>query len=109
MPEVVKAVRDSGLKVPVFFDGGVRKGSDVLKALALGADVVLVGRPILYGLACDGQNGVEKVLRILNDELKESMLQTGCMSIAEAKNPNLICGDGDSLFSTNFGMPRPKL
>ena len=70
LPEVVRAVRDSGKKVPVFFDGGVRKGEDVLKAIALGADAVMVGRPILYGLAYDGQAGVEKVLNILNEELK---------------------------------------
>ena len=53
LPEVVRAVKDSGRKVPIFFDGGVRKGSDVLKALALGADLVMVGRPALHGLACD--------------------------------------------------------
>ena len=62
LPEVVRAVKDSGKKVPVFFDGGIRKGEDVLKAIALGADAVMVGRPILYGLAYDGQAGVEKVL-----------------------------------------------
>ena len=110
LPEVVRAVRDSGRKVPIFFDGGVRKGSDVLKALALGADVVMIGRPVLYGLACDGQNGIEKVLSILNDELKEAMLHTGCMNISDAKNNSkLIYGDGDSLFTNSFGMRQPKL
>ena len=110
LPEVVRAVRDSGRKVPIFFDGGVRRGTDVLKALALGADIVMIGRPILHGLACDGQNGVERVLNILNDELKEAMLHTGCMNIAQAKsNPKLICGDGESLFSNSFGMRLPKL
>ena len=48
--------------MPVIFDGGVRRGSDVLKAMALGADLVLIGRPILWGLSCGGQKGVEKVL-----------------------------------------------
>ena len=88
----------------------MRKGSDVLKALAIGADLVLLGRPILYGLACDGQNGVERVLEIMNEELKEAMLHTGCMSLKDAKlNPSLIYGDGESLFTNSFGMVRPKL
>ena len=48
------------------FDGGVRSGSDIFKAIAIGADIVLAGRPILYGLSNDGQIGVEKVLKTLN-------------------------------------------
>lgn len=68
--------------MPVIFDGGVRTGEDVLKALVLGADIVMIGRPVLWGLACDGQAGVERVLQILNAELKEAMLTTGCMNIA---------------------------
>lgn len=82
LPEIVKAVKDSGKKVPIFFDGGVRRGSDILKALALGADNVFIGRALLWGLAADGQKGVEDVVRILNEELKEAMLATGCMNIA---------------------------
>lgn len=54
LPEVVCAVKDLKIKIPIFFDGGVRKGSDVLKALALGADCVFLGRAVLWGLACDG-------------------------------------------------------
>ena len=54
LAEVVKAVKDSGKKVPVFFDGGVRRGSDILKALAIGADLVFIGRPVLWGLATNG-------------------------------------------------------
>jgi (S)-2-hydroxy-acid oxidase len=61
-------------KVPVWFDGGIRHGSDVLKAIALGADLVWIGRPVLWALACEGQTGVENVIRILNEELKEAML-----------------------------------
>jgi (S)-2-hydroxy-acid oxidase len=79
LEEVVEAVK--GRKVEIFFDGGIRRGSDVLKALALGANAVFVGRPILWGLAVGGQKGVERVLSILNDELKQSMIYTGCMNI----------------------------
>lgn len=81
----MRAVKDLKSNVPIFFDGGVRKGSDVLKAIALGADCVFIGRPVLWGLACDGQAGVEKVINILNNELKQSMLVTGCMSISDVK------------------------
>jgi (S)-2-hydroxy-acid oxidase len=68
LEECVEAVRGSGMEV--YFDGGVRRGTDVFKALALGANCVFIGRPVLYGLAVNGQAGVEKVLTILNDELK---------------------------------------
>lgn len=99
LPEIVKAVKESNSSIPVYFDGGVRRGADVLKAIALGADCVYVGRPILYGLATDGQAGVEKVLQILNQELKDAMLATGCMNVAQAKgNKNLILDRGEYLF-----------
>ena len=64
-------------KVPVFLDGGVRLGSDVFKALAIGATAVFIGRPVLWGLAYDGQAGVEKVLEILRDEFVRTMRLTG--------------------------------
>lgn len=75
---IVKAVKG---KVPVFLDGGIRKGTDVFKALALGAKAVFVGRPILWGLSCEGQKGVERALEILRDELKETMILAGCKSL----------------------------
>ena len=67
----------------IFFDGGVSRGTDVLKALALGANAVFVGRAALWGLSVEGQEGVEHVLRILNDELKRAMILTGCLSIKD--------------------------
>lgn len=58
-------------------DGGVRQGVDVLKALALGARAVFIGRPVLWGLASNGQEGVERVLEILRDEFTTAMMLSG--------------------------------
>ncbi|MGG2461318.1 alpha-hydroxy acid oxidase [Streptomyces sp. RGM 3693] len=74
LPEVVAAAGD---RCDVLVDGGVRRGTDVLKALALGARAVLVGRPVLWGLAVDGESGVERVLSTLRAELEEAMALTG--------------------------------
>jgi 4-hydroxymandelate oxidase len=79
LPEIVEAV--SG-KLPILLDGGVRRGTDVLKALALGASAVLVGRPSLYGLATDGARGVASVLNILRNELEMAMALVGRPTIA---------------------------
>jgi 4-hydroxymandelate oxidase len=75
LPDVVAAV---GSRVDVYVDGGVRKGTDVLKALALGARAVFVGRPALWGLAAAGADGVEAVLRRLTSELELAMRLAGC-------------------------------
>ncbi|XP_051723043.1 hydroxyacid oxidase 1 isoform X2 [Ctenopharyngodon idella] len=80
LPEVVEAV---GGKVEVFMDGGIRKGTDVLKALALGAKAVFVGRPILWALACEGDKGVANVLQLLREELHLALALTGCRSLKE--------------------------
>jgi 4-hydroxymandelate oxidase len=80
LPEVVQAV---GGRVPVLMDGGVRRGTDVLKAIALGADAVLVGRPIAWGLAAEGEDGVASVLGILRGEVENAMALTGCRTVAE--------------------------
>ena len=61
----------------MYLDGGVRQGTDVLKALALGARAVFVGRPVLWGLACGGRQGVEQVLGMLREELKLAMQLAG--------------------------------
>ncbi len=66
----------------VYLDGGIRRGTDIFKALALGARAVLVGRPILWGLAVDGASGVQQVLSILHTELERAMKLAGCPTIA---------------------------
>jgi isopentenyl diphosphate isomerase/L-lactate dehydrogenase-like FMN-dependent dehydrogenase len=80
LPEAVEAVSD---RVPVLMDGGVRRGTDVATALALGAEAVLVGRPALWGLAADGQAGAELALRMLREELRLALALLGCRSPAE--------------------------
>jgi 4-hydroxymandelate oxidase len=86
LPEVVEAVAG---RVPVALDGGVRRGTDVLKALALGADVVLLGRSAAYGLAADGQAGVRRTLELLHGELVTTMALLGCDRI-EQLEPDLL-------------------
>ncbi|XP_060248984.1 2-Hydroxyacid oxidase 2-like isoform X2 [Meriones unguiculatus] len=80
LTEVVAAVKG---KIEVYMDGGVRTGSDVLKALALGARCIFLGRPILWALTCKGEHGVKEVLNILKAELHTSMALSGCRSVAE--------------------------
>ncbi len=80
LPEVVKAV---GSKVEVLVDSGVRRGSDVVKAMCLGARGVLIGRPYLYGLSCGGQDGVSRVLEILRSEMERTMILMGCRSVSD--------------------------
>ena len=80
LPEVVDAV---GGRAEVLVDGGIRRGTDVVKALARGARAVLVGRPILWGLAVDGQRGVARTLEILRSELDLAMGLCGCRRIED--------------------------
>ncbi|HUY77641.1 MAG TPA: alpha-hydroxy acid oxidase [Ktedonobacterales bacterium] len=80
LPEVIAAVNG---RAEVYVDGGVRRGTDVLKALALGAQAVLVGRPILWGLAANGADGVSHVLRMLHTELDRAMALSGRPTIAD--------------------------
>ena len=80
LPAIVKAV---GGRVPVLLDGGVRRGVDVLAALALGATAVLVGRPVLWGLAVDGSAGVRRVLDDLRSELDAALALVGVRTPAD--------------------------
>src|SRR6202171_5473763 len=80
LPEVVAAV---GNRIPVFLDGGVRRGTDVFKALALGAKGVGIGRPMLWGLGAFGQSGVDRVLEILQAERKRVRGNCGTQKVAD--------------------------
>lgn len=79
LPEVIEAVAG---RCEVYVDGGIRRGTDILKALALGARAVLVGRPILWGLAVNGAPGVQHVLEILHTELERAMKLSGCPTLS---------------------------
>ncbi len=74
LPKIVEVING---QIPVFFDGGIRRGTDIIKALALGAQAVLVGRPVLWGLAVDGEQGVETILTLLSKELALNMALCG--------------------------------
>ncbi|WVZ22196.1 hypothetical protein V8G54_000740 [Vigna mungo] len=108
MTEVVKEAYEYGVvkaaegRIPVFLDGGVRRGTDVFKALALGAAGVFIGRPVLFSLAADGEAGVRKVLQMLRDEFELTMALTGCRSLKEISRDHVI---------TEWDRPRiaPKL
>lgn len=86
LPAIVEAARGS---LPILVDGGIRSGTDVFKALALGAQAVLVGRPVLWGLATAGAAGAAHVLRLLRDELEVAMAQCGAASLEEI-TPDLL-------------------
>jgi 4-hydroxymandelate oxidase len=82
LPAIAEAVGD---KVPVLVDGGIRRGSDVIKALALGARGVAIGRPALWALAVDGEAGVAQALETLRAELERTLLLCGCASLREVR------------------------
>lgn len=89
--EALPAVADRiAGRVPVLMDGGIRRGTDVLKALASGATAVLVGRPVVYGLAVAGPLGAAHVLRLLRDEFAISMALTGCATLTAINPGHLI-------------------
>jgi len=87
LPEVVDAV---GPQFPVFVDGGFRRGTDVYKALAIGARAVGIGRPYIYGLSAFGQEGVEQILDIFRAELTLTMRQCGTPSIAQISRASIL-------------------
>ena len=87
LSDVVQAVAG---RIPVLMDGGVRRGTDVFKALALGASAVGIGRPYLWGLSAFGQQGVERVLDIVNNELRLAMVGCGTRSLKEITSASIV-------------------
>jgi heme/flavin dehydrogenase (mycofactocin system) len=102
LPAIVEAVGD---QVEVLLDGGVRRGSDVVKALALGARAVMIGRAYLWGLAAGGQAGVENVLDILRGGIDSALLGLGHSSIGELSPDDLLIPDG---FARRLGAEQPS-
>lgn len=90
LPDTVRAV---GGRTSIIVDGGVRRGSDIAKAVALGAEAVILGRAPLYGLAAGGAAGATRALEILRDELDRTLALTGCRSLAEL-TPDLLTTAG---------------
>jgi heme/flavin dehydrogenase (mycofactocin system) len=100
LPAVAEAVGD---RIEVLLDGGVRRGSDVLKALALGARAVMIGRAYLWGLAANGQAGVENVLDLLRGGLDAGLMALGKTSVAELGADDVIIPAG---FTRNLGAAK---
>jgi L-lactate dehydrogenase (cytochrome) len=97
LPDIAAAVGD---RTEVLFDGGIRSGQDVLKALALGARGCLIGRAFLYGLGAMGQAGVTKALDIIRNELDISMILTGTKDLSKVS--------GDVLYDAAPGRGYPR-
>jgi L-lactate dehydrogenase (cytochrome)/(S)-mandelate dehydrogenase len=111
LPAVVAAVKG---RAEVLLDSGVRRGTDVVKALALGATAVLVGRPYLYGLAVEGEAGIENVLRIFRAEIERTLMLMGVKAVRDLTPEHLIARHGRSDDSddpsTRFAAPvRPHV
>ncbi|KAG5683136.1 hypothetical protein PVAND_012436 [Polypedilum vanderplanki] len=87
LAEVAAEVKD---EIPIFFDGGIREATDILIALALGAKMCFIGRPVVYGLACAGQEGVEDVIRILKREFDLAMCLAGVKNVSEINRDMVV-------------------
>ena len=104
LPEVVAGVNG---RIPVLFDSGVRRGADIFKALALGADAVGIGRPYVWGLGAFGQSGVDKVIDLLLDEFEMVMRQTRTAAIKQIGPQFVVPGQTPMLMRDNrlgFGL-----
>ncbi|HJT17470.1 MAG TPA: alpha-hydroxy acid oxidase, partial [Thermoanaerobaculia bacterium] len=90
--EALPAIAEKVSGVPILLDGGIRRGTDIVKALALGANAVLIGRPYVYGLAVAGSDGVARVIAILREELETAMMLLGRSSVRELDRSVLWSG-----------------
>jgi len=88
-------VEEVGDEIEVYLDSGVRSGSDIFKALAIGARAVGVGRPVIWGLALDGHNGVNRVFEILRDEFERAMSICGCISVTDIDTAVIVSLKGN--------------
>uniref|UniRef100_A0A803MIT2 FMN hydroxy acid dehydrogenase domain-containing protein n=1 Tax=Chenopodium quinoa TaxID=63459 RepID=A0A803MIT2_CHEQI len=95
-------VKDVERRIPVFLDGGVRRGTDVFKALALGASGVFIGRPVVFSLAVHGEAGVRKVLQMLRDEFELTMALSGCRTVEEITRNHVMLDTKTPRISPNL-------
>lgn len=100
LPEVVARI---GGRIPVFVDGGIRRGTDIIKAVALGADAVMIGRPYLYGLGVGGADGVRRVVQILRTELEQAMALCGRTTLTSLDRSVLWDGPARQAGNTSIG------
>lgn len=90
LPEIMAAIQPYKDQIEVYVDGGIRRGTDVIKCLALGAKCVFVGRPVLFSLASEGERGIEKMFNIFEKEMKNSMMLLGAGTIKDISLKHLI-------------------
>lgn len=90
LAEISEAVKDYKDKIEIYVDGGVRRGTDIIKCLALGARCVFIGRPVLFSLASEGERGILKMFDLFEKEMKLAMMLLGTQSIADISKKHLI-------------------
>ena len=94
MPEISEVVNQ---RIDVLFDGGIRRGSDIFKAYALGANAVMLGRPVLWALASGGREHLKMMLLMLQDEFERTMRSAGCKNLSEVRK-----------FKSQIDIERPR-
>lgn len=99
LPPIVKVVNN---RVPIILDGGIRRGIDIVRAIAMGADAVAVGRPMMYGLGLGGAQGVQSVIEHLSNDLKSTMLLAGAAKLSDLNSSYIdIVGENEKFDTYN--------